>query len=146
MPKKKSKSAKAKKPASKLKKKASARKVREVKKKTQAKKKAARAVRSRSKPATPSSKPATYQPSANEIKIGEVEDYFSHIGVIALTLKDSLSIGDTIHVRGHTTDLTQDVDSMQINRVAVEQAKNEDSVGIKISQKCRKGDDVYRVS
>lgn len=98
------------------------------------------------KTATPPSSPATYQPAANETKLGEVEDYFSHIGVIALNLQNSLSVGGTIHVHGHTTDLTQKVESMQINHVPVQSAKNGDSVGIKVNDKCRKGDTVYRVN
>lgn len=89
---------------------------------------------------------AAERPRVTEHKIGEVEDYFSRIGVIALTLADSLSIGDTIHVKGHTTDLTQRVDSMQIEHQPVQNAKKGDSVGIKVNDKCRKGDVVYRVA
>lgn len=88
---------------------------------------------------------AGYQPAANEVSLGEVEDYFSHIGVIALTLKSALSIGNTIHVHGHTTDLTQTVDSMQIDHALIQDAKKGDSVGIKANDKCRKGDQVFRV-
>lgn len=89
---------------------------------------------------------AAYRPQANERLLGEVEDYFSRIGVIALTLSDSLSLGDTIHVKGHTTDLTQQVDSMQIEHQPVQNAKKGDSVGIKVNDKCRKGDAVYKLS
>lgn len=87
-----------------------------------------------------------YKPQANERKVGEVEDYFSRISVIALTLADSLSIGNSIHVKGHTTDLTQRVDSMQIEHQPVQDAKKGDSVGIKVNDKCRKGDAVFKVS
>lgn len=87
-----------------------------------------------------------YQPAANETKLGEVEDYFSHIGVIALILDGALAVGDTIHVHGHTTDLTLKVESMQINHLAVQNAKKGDSIGIKVNDKCRKGDKVYLVA
>lgn len=89
--------------------------------------------------------PAGYRPAKNEIKLGEVEDYFSHIGVIALNLKESLSIGNAVHVHGHTTDLAQRVESMQINHVSVQNAKKGDSVGIKVNDKCRKGDEVFKI-
>lgn len=89
--------------------------------------------------------PTGYRPAANEIKLGEVEDYFSHIGVVALILEAALVVGDTIHIHGHTTDLTQKVESMQINHVPQESAKRGDSVGIKVNDKCRKGDKVYGV-
>ncbi|MBI2915348.1 MAG: translation elongation factor-like protein [Elusimicrobia bacterium] len=85
-------------------------------------------------------------PAANESVLGEVEDFFGHIGVIALTLKVPLVLGDTIHVRGHTTDLTQKVLSMQINRKPIQKAKKGDPVGIKVDDKCRKGDAVFRVN
>ncbi len=89
--------------------------------------------------------PPSYIPAANEVSLGEVEDYFGHIGVIALTLKDKLNLGESIHVRGHTTDITQKINSMQIDRAAIQNAKKGDSVGIKIEGKCRKGDKVFRL-
>lgn len=87
-----------------------------------------------------------YQPQTNEQSIGKVEDYFSRIGVIALTLTAPLSLGETIHVKGHTTDLTQTVASMEINHAPIQNAKKGDSVGIKVNDKCRKGDAVFKVS
>ena len=89
-------------------------------------------------------KPAGTLPAPRGILLGEVEDFFSRIDVIALTLKDSLSIGDSVPVRGHTTNLIQRVDSMQIDHVPVQKAGKSDSVGIKVTQKCRKGDQVFR--
>ena len=77
--------------------------------------------------------------------IGKVEDYFGKISVIALTLKDSLSLGDSVHVLGHTTDFVQELKSMQINHNPVKAAKKGDSVGFKVGEKARKGDNVYRV-
>ena len=87
-----------------------------------------------------------YKAAANEANAGEVEDYFAKIGVIALTLKVPLSIGDTIHVHGHTTEITQKVESMQIEHAPVQTAKKGDGIGIKINDRCRKGDTVYKVS
>lgn len=77
--------------------------------------------------------------------IGVVEDFFGHIGVIALTLKTPLALGETIHVRGHTSDFSERVSSMQIEHASVDSAKPGDGVGIKIAEKSRKGDYVYKV-
>ena len=77
--------------------------------------------------------------------LGEVEDFFGQIFVIALTLKEALSVGDAIHVKGHTTDFAEAVKSMQIDHKAVKTAKRGDGVGIKVGDKARKGDYVYRV-
>jgi translation elongation factor EF-Tu-like GTPase len=81
-----------------------------------------------------------------EKRIGTVIDYFAKIGVVAIHLEDDgLKVGDTIHIRGHTTDLTEEVLSMQIDRNAVQEAKAGDDVGIKIKERARKKDDVYKV-
>lgn len=79
------------------------------------------------------------------VYLGRVEDYFSHVCVMALTLKAPLGAGDIIRIKGHTTDLMQKVESMQIEHAAVEKAKAGDAVGIKIAERCRKGDRVYKI-
>jgi len=87
----------------------------------------------------------TEQASAPQEKpIGKVTHYFSKIGVMAVDLTDKLSVGERIHVRGHTTDLILTVDSLQIEHANVSEAKPGDSVGIKVSEKVRPGDTVYR--
>jgi acyl-CoA hydrolase len=75
-----------------------------------------------------------------------VEDYYSHIGVITVTLKQPLKVGDRIHVRGHTTDISQGVASMQIDHAPVTEAGKGAALGIKIGGKCRRGDYIYKVS
>lgn len=77
--------------------------------------------------------------------IGKVRDYFKKVGVAAFELEGALKVGDIIHIQGHTTDLTQPVDSMQIDRVDVQEAGPGDYVGIKVSERARPGDDVYVV-
>jgi translation elongation factor EF-1alpha len=77
--------------------------------------------------------------------IGKVKDYFKKVGVAALELEGSLKVGDTIRIQGHTTDLTQPVDSIQIEREPVEEAGAGDYVGIKVAERARPGDDVYVV-
>lgn len=80
-----------------------------------------------------------------ETLVGVVEDFYGHVSVIALTLRAALKVGDKIHVRGHTTDMTETVDSMQIDHAPVASAAAGDAVGVRAVVKCRTGDYVYRV-
>jgi putative protease len=82
-------------------------------------------------------------PPAHSVLLGFVEDYFAKIGVIALTLKAPLAVGQQIQVLGHTTNLEQAVDSMQIDHVPVQQADVKNAVGIKVIGRARRGDHVY---
>ena len=81
-----------------------------------------------------------------EVEIGKVSDFFAHPVVAGIELTSTLSVGDKIHITGHTTDLEFYVDSMQINNVNVQQAKAGDSIGIKVSERVRIGDIVYKVT
>ncbi|MCL0053229.1 translation elongation factor-like protein [Dehalococcoidales bacterium] len=77
--------------------------------------------------------------------IGKVSSFFARPVVAGIELTASLKLGDKIHIKGHTTDLELIVDSMEINNVAIKEAKAGDSVGVKVSQRVRKGDTVYKV-
>lgn len=77
--------------------------------------------------------------------LGYVEDFFGHVGVIALTLEKPLAVGDTIRVKGHTTDIIQKVESIQIEHASVGTAGRKDAIGIRIVDKARKGDAVYKI-
>jgi len=81
-----------------------------------------------------------------EKEIGKVTHYFSNISVGIIQLADSLKVGDNIHVKGHTSDFTQAVDSMQIEHDKVTEAKSGDAVGIKVSQKVHPNDTVFKVT
>ena len=78
--------------------------------------------------------------------IGRVSDYFAKIGVIALELEGTLKVGDKIHIKGHTTDFEQVVDSIQMEHQSVPEAGPKSSVGIKVKEHCRKHDQVYKVT
>lgn len=81
-----------------------------------------------------------------EVKIGHVADYFAKISVVAIQIDEGeLNVGDTIHIKGHTTDLTCKVDSMQIEHQSVSKAKKGESIGIKVPDKVRRTDTVYKV-
>ena len=77
--------------------------------------------------------------------VGEVSHWFGNISVAGITLSGDLSVGDRVHVVGHTSDFEQDVTSMQIQREDVSEAKAGDEVGIKVESRARPGDSVYRV-
>jgi len=81
-----------------------------------------------------------------EKEIGKVDDYYSKIGVVTLELKGSLSVGDKIRVKGHSTDFIQVVDSMQIEHNSISSAKSGDMIGIKVDERARKGDIVFKIT
>jgi translation initiation factor IF-2 len=82
----------------------------------------------------------------DEQKIGIVSNYYSKISVAAVELTDgAVSMGDTLHFLGHTTNFESQVDSMQIEHNSVAEAKKGESVGIKISGQARRGDKVYKI-
>ncbi len=78
--------------------------------------------------------------------IGKVSDFFARPVVAGIELTAPLKPGDKIHIKGHTTDLELTVASIQINNVDVKEAKAGDSVGIKISERARRGDTVCKVT
>ena len=78
-------------------------------------------------------------------EIGKVIHYFAHVGAGIIELSDNLKVGDRIRIKGHTSDVTQDVTSMQIEHAGVSEAKAADQVGIKIDQKVHQHDKVYKV-
>jgi len=82
---------------------------------------------------------------ASEELIGEVTHYFDHVGAAVLALNTQLQVGETIHIKGHTTDLVQEVDSMQIDHADVQQAGPGEDAAILVSDRVREGDEVYRV-
>lgn len=81
-----------------------------------------------------------------EVEIGKVSEFFARPVVAGIELTAPMKVGDTIHIQGHTTDLVLTVESMQINNVNVTEAKAGDSVGIKVSDRVRRGDAIYKVT
>ncbi len=82
----------------------------------------------------------------HEEVIGKVSDFFAQPVVAGIELTASLKLGDKIHIKGHTTDLEMTIASMQINNVDVKEAKAGDSIGVKVSERVRSGDTVYKVT
>ncbi len=78
-------------------------------------------------------------------KIGEVTHVFGQIGVVAVDLSGDLKVGDKVKFKGATTDFEQEINSMQIENKSVNEAGKGDSIGVKISEKARVGDLVFKI-
>lgn len=77
--------------------------------------------------------------------VGKVTHYFPHVRAGVIKLKKPLAVGDTIKVKGHTTDFTQRIDSMQIDRVPIVNAKKGQEIGILVASRVRQHDIVYKI-
>jgi putative protease len=82
-----------------------------------------------------------------EKRIGTVTHYYSHLHVAGVAITSGeLRKGDTIHIKGHTSDFEQKVESMQIDHEAVEIAKKGDQIGLSVIEHAREHDTVYIVT
>jgi len=81
-----------------------------------------------------------------EKEIGKVTHYYGHLNVGIIELQDVLKVGETVHIKGHSEDFTQNIDSMQIEHASVPEAKAGDVIGIKVSQKVHPHDKVFKVT
>jgi len=107
------------------------------------------------RPATPPAQPVAAtrtpspppQPAPAEERIGVVTHYYSHLSVAALRLESgtTLHVGDMIHIRGHTTDFSQRVESLEVNHAPATEVGPTDDFGLKVVGHAREHDVVYRV-
>ncbi len=82
-----------------------------------------------------------------ETKVGHVKEYFAKVGVAGIEITEGhLSVGDTIHIKGHTTDLIQGVDSMQLEHQPLQRAEAGHIIGIKVRERVRPHDQVFKVT
>jgi putative protease len=79
-------------------------------------------------------------------RIGAVTHYYEHAGACVVALEAPLRVGDTIHVRGHTTDFYQRVERLERDHATIEVASAGDEVGVQVSQRVRPHDAVYRLT
>ena len=82
---------------------------------------------------------------ATELEVGLVTEFFSRPVVAGVDLRSALKAGEKIHIKGHTTDLELVVESMQIHNASVSEARPGDSIGVKVPDRVRRGDRVYKV-
>jgi len=80
----------------------------------------------------------------NIVEVGHVTHFFSKISVAVIELKASLAVGNTILIKGPTTDFEQVVESMQIEHKNVQSAEAGQSIGLKVAQRVRERDAVYK--
>lgn len=80
-----------------------------------------------------------------EKEIGKITHYYGHLSVGIIELSDALRLGETIHIKGHSSDFTQSIDSMQIEHANVPEAKSGDVIGVKVIQKAHPQDKVFKV-
>lgn len=78
-------------------------------------------------------------------KVGEIIHYFTKISVAVVDVSVPLKVGDQIAIKGMTTNFEQKVGSMQIEGEDIEEAKDGDDIGMKVADRVRKGDIVYRL-
>jgi len=83
---------------------------------------------------------------APEQAIGTVTHYFGHLSVAAVTLTDTLRAGEKIHITGHTTNIEQTVDSMEVDHAQVESAGPGDDVALHVNDHVREHDKIFRES
>lgn len=83
---------------------------------------------------------------AEEKLIGKITHYFGNISVGIIELTDKLKVGDKVHIKGSSSDFEQAVDSMQIEHQNVQEAKSGDAIGVKVAQKVKEGDTVFKIT
>ncbi len=96
-------------------------------------------------PKTPVWRITPEQQIVGAVFLGKVLDYYSHPGVATLVLEAALAVGDTIRIKGHTTDLTQKVEHIEVNHQSVQSAAAGEGVGVQLADKARRGDAVYKL-
>jgi len=82
-----------------------------------------------------------------EEQVAVVVKFFSRPGVAALEITNGvIKVGDVLRYKGHTTDFTEEIKSMEIDNQAVEEAKVGDLVGIKVKERVRENDKAFKVT
>jgi putative protease len=80
------------------------------------------------------------------VEVGRIAHYFSGISVAVADLEAPLAVGDRILIKGSTTDLEQIVESMQIEHEDVQRAETGQSIGLKVKDRVRENDTVYKIT
>ncbi len=81
-----------------------------------------------------------------EVEVGRVSDFFARPVVAGIELTDTLKVGDRIRITGHTTDLEMVVESMQLDNASATEASAGQAVGVKVTDRVRRGDKVFRIT
>ena len=81
-----------------------------------------------------------------DTKVGKITHYYDRIGVAVVEVLAPIKVGDRIKISGHDQEFEQEVTSMQVEHENIQKAKKGDSVGLKVDQPVKKGDEVYKVA
>jgi putative protease len=85
--------------------------------------------------------------AAEPVRIGAVTHYWPHANACAVQIEHGeLRVGDTVHVRGHTTDYYQRVERIELEHRMVDVARTGDHIGLQVSQRVREGDEVFKLA
>ena len=85
-------------------------------------------------------------PEASLEKIGEVTHYFPHVNAAAVKLlKSGLKVGDSVYIKGHTTDFKELVQSIQLDHSTIPEGKKGQEIGLLVKSRVRQGDKVYKI-
>ena len=125
------------------------RKTATVRKKSAKKARVGRASRKKARPtATAAVKAPSLpaQPTPPGERIGVVTHYYSHLSVAIMRLESgTLRVGDVIHIRGHTTDFSQKVESLEVDQAPVTEVRPNEEFGLKVAEHAREHDVVFKV-
>jgi putative protease len=77
--------------------------------------------------------------------VGKISHYYGKIGVAVVEVEDDINVGDTISIEGAATNLRQTIDSMQVEHKNIKKAKKGESIGLKVTDKVRESDNVYKI-
>ena len=77
--------------------------------------------------------------------VGKISHFYGKIGVAVVEVEDEINVGDTLSIEGVATNFRQTVDSMEIEHKQIQKANKGDSIGMKVADKVREGDNVYKV-
>lgn len=80
-----------------------------------------------------------------ETPVGRITHFYNKIGVAAVEMNDTLMVGNTIHIKGHTTDFEQTVETLQVEHQEIPKAGKGQVIGLKVKDYVREHDVVYRV-
>jgi hypothetical protein len=90
-------------------------------------------------------KPAIKKVKQEKGFLGEITHYFPKVRAAVIKLKEPLGVGDKIKIKGHTSDFTQTIKSLQIDRVDINAAQKGDEIGFQVESRVRRGDKVTKI-
>jgi putative protease len=95
-------------------------------------------------PIKKSAKKSPEKKPKEEKPLGEVTHFYSHLSVAVIKVLAPLSVGDTVKIKGATTNFEQAIGSMQVEHAQVQTAKKGMLIGMKVDKKVREGDLIYK--